>query len=106
MSPLYFALICAGLAIIYGVWSTRWILSQPAGNERMQEIAGAIQEGAKAYLNRQYTTIGIVGVVLFLVIGFIPALGWPTAIGFLLRVVGPGWLHRHERLGARQRAHG
>ena len=77
---MYFALGCAVLAIIYGGWSVRWILSQPAGNERMQEIAGAVQEGARAYLNRQYTTIGLVGAVLFLAIGF--ALNWYTAVGF------------------------
>jgi K(+)-stimulated pyrophosphate-energized sodium pump len=79
---LWLALGSALLAIIYGLLTTTWVLGKPAGNEKMQEIAAAIQEGAKAYMNRQYTTIGIVGVVLFVVVGL--TLQWVTAIGFAI----------------------
>ncbi len=73
------------IALAFGALSTRWILSQPVGNDRMQEIAKAIQEGAKAYMNRQYLTIGAVGVVLF--IALFLALGWATAVGFAIGAI-------------------
>ena len=92
MSPgLIFALVCALAAIVYGVASIGWIMKKPAGNERMREIALAIQQGAQAYLNRQYTTIGIVGVILFVIIGVF--LSWTTAGGF---AVGGGARHRRR----------
>ena len=84
MSDLNIIIACALAAIIYGAISIKWILDLPAGNKRMQEIAGAIQEGASAYLNRQYTTIGIVGIVLFAIMFFVPELGPKTAIGFAI----------------------
>src|SRR5687767_6548801 len=87
---LIFALVCAVLAIVYGVWQIQRILRLPEGNERMREIAAAIREGAIAYLWRQYKTIAVVGLILFLVIGFVPALGWPTAWGFMLGAVLSG----------------
>ena len=80
---LGFALGCALLAIVYGVWQSAQILRLPDGNERMREISAAVREGAVAYLWRQYKTIAMVGVVLFLAIGFTPPLGWTTAWGFL-----------------------
>ncbi len=79
---LVFALSCSVIAILYGAFSIKWILGLPTGNDRMREISAAVQEGASAYLNRQYTTIGIVGLILLVVI--FAALGWQTAVGFAL----------------------
>src|SRR6187401_196923 len=85
---LWLAIGAGIVAVLYGVFSMMAILKLPAGNARMQEIAAAIQAGAKAYLNRQYTTIGIVGVVLFVVLGV--ALNWVTAGGFAVGAILSG----------------
>jgi len=87
-SALIFALVCAIIGIAYGAISIQWIIGRPAGNARMQEIAAAIQQGAQAYLNRQYTTISIVGVILFVLLGF--GLDWYSAIGFLIGAILSG----------------
>jgi K(+)-stimulated pyrophosphate-energized sodium pump len=83
MSTALWAIIgCGGLAILYGIWAVRAVLSADAGNARMQEIAAAIQEGAGAYLNRQYTTIGIVGVAIFALVSWLLTL--KVGVGFLV----------------------
>ena len=81
---LIIALICAVVALLYGAASSKWVLTQPTGNDRMREIAAAIQQGANAYLYREYIAIGAVGIVVFLVLGFVPMLGWYTAWAFVI----------------------
>ena len=85
---LWLSIGAGALAVLFGLITTQWILKQPAGSDRMQEIAKAIQEGASAYMNRQYGTISVVGIVLFIVLGF--ALDWYTAIGFAIGAIFSG----------------
>src|ERR1700744_2051714 len=87
-NALFLAIGAGILAILYGAFSVQWLLKQPAGNARMQEIAAAIQAGARAYLKRQYSTIAIVGGILFLAIGL--ALDWATAGGFAVAPILSG----------------
>lgn len=87
-SALGFTLLCAVAAILYGIISSKWILGKSTGSEKMQNIAAAIQEGASAYLKRQYNTIAIVGGVLFVII--LLALDWQTAIGFAIGAILSG----------------
>jgi len=88
MTALYVAIACGLLSIVYAIWATQSVMAASAGNERMQEIAGAIREGATAYLNRQYTTIAIVGVVVFALVWWL--LSMEAAIGFLIGAVLSG----------------
>jgi len=91
MSPgIVFALACGGLAVLFGVVSIRSVLSKAAGNDRMQEIAKAIQVGAAAYLNRQYRTIAIVGILVTILLALLPGLGLLTAGGFLAGAILSG----------------
>ncbi|MCG8039152.1 MAG: sodium-translocating pyrophosphatase [Candidatus Thiodiazotropha taylori] len=87
-TELIFALACAAAALAYGFISVKWILAQPEGDDKMREIAGAVQEGAQAYLNRQYTAIGFVGIVVLVVIYF--GLDSATAIGFAIGAIFSG----------------
>jgi len=88
MLGLVFAILCGFVALGYGLWAIKSVMAASQGNARMQEIAAAIQEGASAYLNRQYRTIAIVGVVIFIVL--FPAIGWEAAVGFLIGAVLSG----------------
>src|ERR1700689_5397626 len=88
MQTLWLIVACGVLAIVYAIWATRSVLSADAGSEKMQEIAAAIHEGAQAYLKRQYSTIAVVGVVIFLVVGYF--LGWLVAIGFAVGAILSG----------------
>src|SRR3989338_2181882 len=84
---LLFAIISSVVAIAYGLFLARLILKKSPGNTRMQEISKAIQEGASAYLNKQYRTISAIAVILFFIIGFIEKLGWVMAVGFLVGAI-------------------
>ena len=88
MNTLWLIVLCGVLAIVYAIWATRSVLSADAGNEKMQEIAAAIREGAQAYLKRQYATIAVVGIVIFFIVGYF--LGWLVAIGFAVGAILSG----------------
>src|SRR5512144_1224528 len=88
MTTLWLIVGCGVLAIVYGIWATQSVMSADPGSKKMQEISAAVREGAQAYLKRQYTTIAIVGVVIFLIIGF--TLGWLVAIGFAVGAILSG----------------
>ncbi len=88
MTTLWLIVLCGVLALVYAIWATTSVLSADPGNEKMREIAAAIREGAQAYLRRQYTTIAIVGVVIFLIVGYF--LGWLVALGFAIGAILSG----------------
>jgi len=88
MTALNLTIVCGLLSIVYAIWATRSVMAADAGSAKMQEIAGAIREGASAYLNRQYTAIGIVGVIVFILAWIL--LSMTAAIGFLIGAVLSG----------------
>src|SRR5262249_23964720 len=88
MTALWLIVACGALSIVYAIWAIRSVLASDAGNPRMQEISAAVREGAQAYLKRQYTTIGVVGIVIFLIVGYL--LGWLVAVGFAIGAVLSG----------------
>ncbi len=85
---LWLIIACGALALLYGAFTTRTVMAAPRGSEAMQKIAGAIQEGASAYLNRQYTAIGIVGIVVFFILSVL--LGWLAGFGYLIGAILSG----------------
>ncbi len=88
MTALWIIVLCGALAIVYAIWATQSVMSADAGNAKMQEISAAVREGAQAYLKRQYSTIAIVGIVIFFVVGYF--LGWLVAVGFAIGAVLSG----------------
>jgi K(+)-stimulated pyrophosphate-energized sodium pump len=88
MTTLWLIVLCGVLALVYAIWATISVMGADPGNEKMQEIAAAIREGAQAYLRRQYTTIAVVGVVIFLIVGYF--LGWLVGVGFAVGAVLSG----------------
>src|ERR1700739_1382280 len=88
MNVLWLIILCGVLAIVYAVWATYSVMQADPGSDRMQEIAAAVREGAQAYLRRQYTTIAIVGVVIFLIVGYF--LGWLVGVGFAIGAILSG----------------
>src|SRR5579864_6536609 len=88
MNTLWAIVGCGVLAILYGSWATGSVLNADAGSPRMQEISAAVREGAQAYLKRQYSTIAVVGVVIFVIIGL--TLGWLVAVGFAIGAILSG----------------
>ena len=88
MTTLWLIVLCGVLALIYAIWATSWVMRANPGSEKMQEIAAAVRVGAQAYLRRQYTTIAIVGIVIFVIVGFL--LGWLVAVGFAIGAILSG----------------
>ncbi|HEX4409872.1 MAG TPA: sodium-translocating pyrophosphatase [Xanthobacteraceae bacterium] len=88
MTTLWLIVLCGALAIVYAIWATRSVMSADAGSARMQEISAAVREGAQAYLKRQYSTIAVVGIVIFFIVGYF--LGWLVAVGFAVGAILSG----------------
>src|SRR5262244_2770351 len=88
MTALWIIVLCGALAIAFAIWAIQAVMASDAGSARMQEISAAVREGAQAYLKRQYTTIALVGIVIFLVVGYF--LGWLVAVGFAVGAVLSG----------------